>query len=392
MTKKLSNDEAKLVVNESCIKHNLQVCEKFNYNGIQTNITVKCNICLYQFNRKFFSFKYDDLGCPECNEKTPYSKYNIETRIYNKRPVSESRIVLKKLPDDYKSGNKTKLNLLCLTCSHSWNSTSINSFCSKFYGCPLCNKRIRYTDDTVPIIFKSSESMNSNIIVLDSSNIENNESKINVKCSLCNHTWYKGIRHLVAGRSGCPVCAKNYKFTKDNVISRIYSEKDPNQTNIIVLEIPEEPSWNTYLNLKCTICDNCWDTTTLSSYIYNDIKCKNCTTNKSVAVLQIEELLYKNNIRFISEYRFNLCRNIKPLPFDFYLYDYNICIEYDGRQHFEIIEHWGGESSLEYTKKNDSIKTQYCIENNIRLIRISYKENHKKIIEDLVKGFNNGTI
>lgn len=40
--------------------------------------------------------------------------------------------------------------------------------------------------------------------------------------------------------------------------------------------------------------------------------------------------------------QYNECRLIYPLVFDFYLPDYNICIEYDGIQHFKPIEKWGG--------------------------------------------------
>ena len=45
-----------------------------------------------------------------------------------------------------------------------------------------------------------------------------------------------------------------------------------------------------------------------------------------------------NNINYIREKRFKDCKNIKPLPFDFYLPEKNICIEYDGEHHFKSID------------------------------------------------------
>ena len=47
-------------------------------------------------------------------------------------------------------------------------------------------------------------------------------------------------------------------------------------------------------------------------------------------------------------------------------------IEYDGKQHFEPIEFFGGIESYNQLKVNDDKKEKYCKENNIKLIRIPY--------------------
>lgn len=67
-----------------------------------------------------------------------------------------------------------------------------------------------------------------------------------------------------------------------------------------------------------------------------------------------------------------------PLPFDFYLPELNICIEYDGEQHFKENRHFGGKEYLEKTKYHDQIKNEYCKNNNIKLIRIKYCDNIKE--------------
>jgi very-short-patch-repair endonuclease len=58
---------------------------------------------------------------------------------------------------------------------------------------------------------------------------------------------------------------------------------------------------------------------------------------------------------------------------DFYLPDYNAVIEYDGIQHYQPIETFGGEKAFKSTKIRDEIKNTYCRENGIKMIRISYK-------------------
>ena len=54
-----------------------------------------------------------------------------------------------------------------------------------------------------------------------------------------------------------------------------------------------------------------------------------------------------------------------------------ILIEFDGPQHFEPIDFFGGEEGLKETKIRDQIKNEYCKKNNIPLLRISYKDIKK---------------
>ena len=50
-------------------------------------------------------------------------------------------------------------------------------------------------------------------------------------------------------------------------------------------------------------------------------------------------------------------------------------IEFDGVQHFKIVEKWGGVDGLKERQEKDNIKNEYCKNNNIHLLRIKYNEN-----------------
>ena len=100
---------------------------------------------------------------------------------------------------------------------------------------------------------------------------------------------------------------------------------------------------------------------------------------------KINKYLLKNKIKFERQKRFNTCRNIKPLPFDFYLLEHNICIEFDGFQHFIIHEKWGGKIQFEKIQKRDQIKNNFCKNNNIKLIRIKYDENINQKLDQIFK-------
>lgn len=107
---------------------------------------------------------------------------------------------------------------------------------------------------------------------------------------------------------------------------------------------------------------------------------------ESLGENKIRIFLEKNNIRFTYQKIFDDCIYRSYLPFDFYLYDYNLCIEYDGEQHYNPIKFFGGDKQLKSQQKRDNIKTKYCIENNISLIRIKYSD-YQNINEILSKYF-----
>lgn len=109
--------------------------------------------------------------------------------------------------------------------------------------------------------------------------------------------------------------------------------------------------------------------------------CPRC--RESRGEISIRKWLNDNRIKFIKEKTFNDCVSIKKLKFDFYLPDYQICIEYDGIQHFEPIQRFGGIKEFKERKLRDSIKTNFCSDHMINLIRISYLEKDK--IEDILE-------
>lgn len=136
---------------------------------------------------------------------------------------------------------------------------------------------------------------------------------------------------------------------------------------------------------------------------YNDIKiyCKKCKQyfiqnpahhlsgcgcprcNSSKGENRIALYLHTNKVTYIKEKRFKECKDKNPLPFDFYLPDYNICIEFQGKQHYEpvnfFIKHQ--KDSFELRLLHDKIKRDYCKEHNIKLVEIKYDENIEKRLE-----------
>lgn len=114
---------------------------------------------------------------------------------------------------------------------------------------------------------------------------------------------------------------------------------------------------------------------------YKDNK---CVDKKSKGEIKIVNYLSKNNILYETQKTFKGLKNIRSLYFDFYLPEHNVLIEYDGRQHFEPVKHFGGEKMFNMIRMRDGIKNRYCEDNNILLIRIPYTKfkNLETILEN----------
>lgn len=102
--------------------------------------------------------------------------------------------------------------------------------------------------------------------------------------------------------------------------------------------------------------------------------CHRC--NQSRGEIKIMEVLDQKKIVYNTQYRFKECKNINYLPFDFYLPEHNLCIEFQGIDHFEMIER---SKSYEKNLKNhqarqkaDQIKRDFCLSNSIDLLEIPY--------------------
>jgi hypothetical protein len=111
--------------------------------------------------------------------------------------------------------------------------------------------------------------------------------------------------------------------------------------------------------------------------------CPNCKTSHGEN--KIKKFLEDRKINYIPQKTFDDCvgkRN--KLPFDFYLPDYNLVIEYQGRQHYEVIEYRGGITALEKIQVTDKLKKDYCSLKGIKLLEITYKDDVEKVLNQFL--------
>lgn len=194
------------------------------------------------------------------------------------------------------------------------------------------------------------------------------EKNIHLKCSVCNNEWDSCWNYIQTNR-GCPTCSTRRRGLKrrlslESVLSGFskVNAKIVNPEEYISTEIP--------VQTQCLICGNIWSTS--YHHIRREQSCPRC--KMSHGERRVNDYLLSKNVVFTPQKKFSKCRYKKKLPFDFYLDEYNICVEYHGEQHYRPYSYFGGESDFEEGQIRDKIKEDFCKNNNIKLIIIPYWE------------------
>ena len=97
------------------------------------------------------------------------------------------------------------------------------------------------------------------------------------------------------------------------------------------------------------------------------VTCRKCSGSAPEQL--ISKLLDDRGINYVREKRFDTCKRKSALPFDFYLPDHDMLIEYQGGAH-----HGKGirfDFDMQYRQENDQIKRDWAKANNIELLEIS---------------------
>jgi len=307
--------------------------------------------------------------CPEHGifEQNPYShlkgcNYFINKKLNTEEFIKKSREIHKNKYDyslvKYVNAN-TKVKIIC---PEHGVFEQIPYSHLKGLNCLYCVKTI----DTKTFIEKSKKIHKNKY---DYSLVKFNKSNIKIEIICPEHGIFKQTPNNHLCGFGCPSCAGNKKLTTKDFIKK--SKKiHGNRYDYSLVE---------YKNANTKVKIICKKHGIFKQTPYKHLKnqgCPNCKNSKGETL--IRNYLENKKILFEQEKIFKNCKNKQFLPFDFYLPEYNICIEYDGIQHFKPIEIWGGVKSLKENQKRDKIKTDYCKENNIYLIRIKYNQNIKK--------------
>jgi very-short-patch-repair endonuclease len=264
---------------------------------------------------------------------------------------------------EYKN-NYTKIKLICPI--HGEFKVRPNDHLSKNVGCNKCNNagfaKKRNIGYSIIDKFNKKHNFRYNYSLMEYNGAD---VKIDIICP--SHGVFKQTPHHHLNGHGCRKCCRLYTPTSEEFINESRKINGDKYDYSLV----KYKNNRTKIKLICPIHGEF----KVRPNDHKDKKsgCPICCESKGEKI--IRNFLNENNLNFMPQKRFKNCRDIRPLPFDFYLYKLNICIEYDGEQHYCNKPTFGGKNIITNIQRKDKIKTDYCIKNNIRLIRISYNED-----------------
>lgn len=166
------------------------------------------------------------------------------------------------------------------------------------------------------------------------------------------------------------------KYNKENFIFNANHYAKLNDIHSEIINAKNNKKYSGHIDIKCKCeCGNIFNTDFNSWRRMIKTRCKLCVKSISNYEMKVMDFLKEYEIEYIPQYKFKDCKDKRALPFDFYLPNYNICIEVDGEQHFgEFRYSFYKDSKYNYENRvyHDEIKNEYCNKNNIKLIRIPY--------------------
>lgn len=260
------------------------------------------------------------------------------------------------------TNTKTKIEMLHKTCNNTFFKLPKDAL--RGSGCPFCYGarpalyNEQWVKDNTPLPYHYINGYTGMT------------SKCNFYCDNCQKIFQQSpSRLIVQGIYGCS-CSPTKKKTHNEFLNEL-GENCLNEYEIM----NEYINYDTKMQMRHKTCGTMFDITPDKFVLrYNKKYCPVCYYKKSRGEIDISIFLTKNQISYQTNFTFS---DFKLKLFDFYLPDYNICIEYDGEQHFKPIDYFGGVEAFVDTQRRDREKDAYCIRNNIKLFRIPYWDKNK---------------
>lgn len=268
------------------------------------------------------------------------------------------------------TGSKNKITVKCI--EHNYNFDISPNHLLRGAGCTKCSGNYKYT--TEEFIEKAKIIHGARY---EYTNFVYSSSHIKSKITCMVHGDFEQKPHEHIAGKGCKKC-NNYKHVYDN--NFFIPKATAIHNNKYDYSLVE------YINTKTKVDIICIKHGIFKQYPSIHLNyggCPKCKT--SIGEMKIENYLTNNNIKYVTQYTFDACKNKRLLKYDFYLPDYNLCIEYDGIQHTKPVKKFGGKKGFMNQKINDGIKDKFCYDNKIGIIRITYNECYKKKLDDFFK-------
>ena len=309
-----------------------------------------------------------------------YTKETFEEKCLEKMPDSNFKMI-------QFNGIKNPCSFLCLKCNNTLSYQNADKIIDRGRRglknvCKFCEdtkqKRPREkAKEKVKNILKEKNSLT----LLDE--IRDLRKKVNWHCKKCNHNFQRSTNAFL-NNSKCPWCEG--VFDKINIDILQERAKDLYGDEYFILDEEYDVKKSNKITVKHNLCGFVWKINS-NSFLQGHC-CPNCKSSQGER--KVRNYLKKYNFDFKEQYSFSNDDKIKNKKFDFYLNidEKQIVIEYNGRQHYQPVDFFGGIEGFLKQQERDNIKKDYCLKNNIELIVIPWYDEHIIQTDELAQRLN----
>jgi len=329
---------------------------KFIYTNAHTKSIITCKIC----NKEFLQNPCNHMngkGCPFCSP----TNRRMNTSQFIRDAIKKHSGKYDYTKFKYINSN-TKGTIFCKKCRRYFEQVPKNHLVGR--GCPFCVGKHMNTD----VFIERAKCLHNNKYDYTKFKYINSTTKGTIFCKRCGKDFDQIPSSHLQG-AGCPLCSHT-KTQEEFILESVQrhgSRYDYSET--IYIKTTEN------VTIICKECNRKFQQKA-SAHLFGK-GCPHCTISGGENL--IETWLTDRNIHFIPQMKFDSCRNKNKLSFDFFIPSHKILIEYDGEQHYNPIDFFGGIKQLTYIKMLDNIKNEWAKQNRYNLIRIKYDMKSKDV-------------
>jgi len=261
--------------------------------------------------------------------------------------------------------NHTKVCIICPEHGEFWQEPGSHlegCNCKKCHYQNLSKEKLSSTKDFVEKAKRVHRDK------YDYSKVEyvNAQTKVCIICPKHGEFWQTPNNHLRGG--GCIKCYDNKRGNSQRSNTEEFIKKAVNiHGNVYDYSKVKYINCDTKVCVICPKHGNFW--VRPDHHLTSKSGCPQC--KESHLESEINNFLKENNINFERQKTFEWLINNLTLChqfIDFYLPDYNIAIECQGKQHFQPVKLFGDEKEFEKQIERDKQKLKLCENNNVELI------------------------
>lgn len=264
--------------------------------------------------------------------------------------------------------SETKVCIICPKHGEFWQTPHMHL---SGQGCPYCKGKHKTTEMFIRELKEIFPEYDYSKVVY-----VNNTTKVCIICPEHGEFWQKP-NNILNGH-GCSKCRGGVSYDKETFIEKANCVHNDRY----------DYSKVEYKNSQTPVCIICPEHGEFWQRPDMHLRGEGCPTcNKSKLEFEVKSIFTE----YEEEKTFEWLKDDKSMRLDFYLSEYNIAIECQGKQHFKQV--WFGMkeyskrysySKLENVQKRDSLKYELCKEHNIDILYY-FPEEYLKYDVDFYK-------